>query len=83
MGIERQGITAFLMAGAGFSLLPELRAGLALGWGVASVYNQNVVSVLEGSFRDQEIVSELQVQSLFIPKATASVVYTPIESCTQ
>ncbi|MET0283604.1 MAG: outer membrane protein transport protein [Polyangiales bacterium] len=77
MGLKRDGVVAFLMLGAGWAPIPQLRLGASVGWGVASVYNKSVVSVLGGTFRDQEIMNELRANDYFIPRAVVSAAFTP------
>ncbi len=78
MGIERDAVTAFLMAGVGYAPSRELRFGASAGWGFASVYNKSVVSVLGGTFRDQEVLNEIRVTDWSLARANASVVYSPL-----
>jgi hypothetical protein len=77
MAIARRGASAFLMAGLGVGLSRWLRAGLSVGWGVASVESRSVVSAQGGSFRDQEVITSINANAWFIPKAVASVVVSP------
>ena len=54
-----------------------LRVGGSVGYGVASIYSKSVVSAMGGSFQDQEVITEINAHSWFIPKAVASVVLSP------
>lgn len=78
MGLKRDGILGFLMLGLGAAPSEKLRFGVSAGWGIASVYNKSVVSVLGGTFRDQEITNELRVTDWAIPRVVSSVVYSPV-----
>lgn len=79
MAIERDAITAYLMAGLGAAPIKQLRFGVSAGLGVASVYNKSVVSVLGGTFRDQEIVNQIRATDWAIPRVNASVVVSPFD----
>jgi hypothetical protein len=79
MGMKRDGVLAFLMLGLGAAPSKELRFGVSAGWGVANVYNKSVVSVLGGTFRDQEIVNELRVTDWAIPRVVSSIVFSPTD----
>jgi hypothetical protein len=79
MGIERRGVNAFLMAGLGVSLTDWLRVGGSLGYGVASVYSKSVVSAMGGSFKDQEVITEIRAHSWFVPKAVLSLTLAPVQ----
>jgi long-subunit fatty acid transport protein len=80
LGLERRALTAYLMVGLGAQPIPQLRLGLSGGIGFAQVYAKSVVSVLGGTFRDQEVVNELSVTDWAVPRGNASVVVTPIPS---
>jgi long-subunit fatty acid transport protein len=75
MGLAREGLTAYLMLGIGARIGERLRVGLSIGNGIASVYNKSTVSVLGGTFRDQEVLSEVNARSYFLPRAVASIGY--------
>lgn len=79
MAIERQGVNAFLMAGLGASLTDWLRVGGSFGYGVASVYSKSVVSAMGGSFKDQEVITEIRAHSWFVPKAVLSLTLAPVQ----
>jgi long-subunit fatty acid transport protein len=79
MGLERRVIAAYMMAGIGAQVIPELRFGLSAGLGYYSIYNKSVVSVLGGTFRDQEIINELDTRDWAVPRLTGSIVVTPID----
>lgn len=78
--IDRNVIAAFLMAGIGYQIMPELRVGVSFGAGFADVNFKNVSSVLGSTFLDQEVVSNVHVKDWFVPRATFSIVGSPIES---
>lgn len=79
MGIERDAVTAYLMVGLGAAPIKQLRFGVSAGWGVASVYNKSAVSVLGGTFRDQEVINEIRATDWAIPRLNASVVVSPFD----
>jgi hypothetical protein len=79
MGIERDAVTAFVMAGLGYTPIRALRFGASAGWGFASVYNKSVVSVLGGTFRDQEVLNEIRATDWALARANASVVLSPFD----
>jgi hypothetical protein len=78
LALERDGAIAFAMLGLAAAPLPTLRFGVSVGWGFGNVYNKSVVSVLGGTFTDQEVINELRVRDRVIPKMTGSVVITPL-----
>lgn len=77
MAIEREGVIAHLMLGLGWQPVKQIRIGASGGVGFGSVKFTSVASVLGGTFRDQEIVQELNVSDWMIPRATASLVVNP------
>jgi long-subunit fatty acid transport protein len=80
MGIEREGVIASLMLGLGYQPHKMIRFGASFGAGFASVRNKNMVSSTGGTFRDQEIINEIFVRDSFIPRATAGLVFAPLNS---
>lgn len=80
MGLKRDGVVAFLMMGLAAAPNKMLRFGVSAGWGVGSVYNKSVVSVLGGTFRDQEVVNELRVTDWAIPRLVSSIVFSPLDT---
>jgi hypothetical protein len=80
MGIERRGVIAHLMLGIGWQPVKQFRMGVSAGPGFAEVYNKSVVSAIGGTFSDPEVINELTVRDLFVPRATASVVVSPFDS---
>jgi len=76
--LQRAQLGGFLQAGAGVQLAKQLRVGLAAGLGFATVRNVNVGSVQGGTFRDQELLTDIHVSDWPIPRATASVVVEPL-----
>lgn len=79
MGLERSVIAAYVMAGLGAQVIPELRIGLSAGIGYYSIYNKSVVSVAGGTFRDQEVINELDTRDWAVPRLNASVVVSPLK----
>ncbi|MDD9941995.1 MAG: hypothetical protein OXU20_13200 [Myxococcales bacterium] len=77
--LERSAIAAYLMAGAGVELLPQLRIGASAGVGFANIHNRSVASVMGGSFRDQEILIDLNVTDWLVPRALVSAVAAPVD----
>jgi len=77
LGLERSAITAYVMAGLGWQPIKQLRVGASAGIGFGSVYNKSVVSVVGGTFTDQEILNELTVTDYAIPRANLGVVVSP------
>ncbi|MDB4985752.1 MAG: hypothetical protein JWN04_930 [Myxococcaceae bacterium] len=71
---------AFLMVGAGYAPTRYLRLGVSVGSGIINVAYKNVTSLVGGSFTDQELTSNVQVTDAFVPRATASVAATPMDS---
>ncbi len=80
MMLERNVIAAFLMAGIGYQIMPELRVGLSMGAGFASIHYKSVASLLGRTFVDQEVVTDVHVKDWFIPRMTLSVVGSPISA---
>ncbi len=76
--ITRDVLAAFLMAGVGYQIMPELRVGLSAGFGVADIRFKNVASVQGSSFLDQEVLTKVHVKDWFVPRATFSIVGSPI-----
>jgi len=80
MLVDRKSMAAWLMAGVGAAPVRWLRFGLSAGLGFASISNTSVNSVAGGSFRDQEVLSQVSVIDWAIPRAVGSVVYAPLDS---
>jgi len=78
--LQRDVLAAFLMAGIGYQIMPELRVGASLGAGFASVKFKNVASLTGATFVDQEVLTNVNVHDNFIPRFTFSVVGSPITS---
>ncbi|MFT3923414.1 MAG: hypothetical protein QM778_12840 [Myxococcales bacterium] len=78
--LERNVLAAFLMAGVGYQIMPELRVGVSLGAGFADVNFKNVSSVQGSTFLDPEVLAQVHVKDWFVPRATFSVVGSPIDS---
>jgi long-subunit fatty acid transport protein len=78
--IDKTVLAAFLMAGVGYSPIPQLRFGLSVGAGFIDVAFKNVSSVTGGDLRDIEVLSDLKVTDTFVPRTTLSVAATPIDS---
>lgn len=77
MLLKRQVIGGFLQAGIGAQPIEQLRIGVSLGLGFASVHNVNMASVQGGTFSDQEILNDISVRDWIIPRMTSSIVVTP------
>ena len=71
---------AYLMIGAGYAPTKYLRFGVSVGSGFVNIAYKNVTSLFGGRFDDQEIVSDVRVTDAFVPRATASVGATPLDS---
>lgn len=80
MLIDKSVNAAFLMLGAGYQPMKQLRFGLSIGTGIVNVGFKNVTSLLGGSFEDQEIISDIHVTDAFVPRTTLSVASTPLDS---
>jgi len=78
--LKRQQLGGFLQVGAGVRLSPMVRVGASLGWGFATLHNRSIASAIGGTFRDQEVLNDVNVSDWFIPRAMASVVVTPLPS---
>lgn len=76
--LERAQLGGFLQAGAGVQLTEQIRVGLALGLGFATIHNVNVGSVQGGTFRDQELLTDIHASDWAIPRGTLSVVAEPV-----
>jgi hypothetical protein len=68
------------MAGIGYQIMPELRIGLSVGAGFADINFKNVASVQGDTFLDQEVLTNVHVKDWFVPRATFSIVGSPIDS---
>jgi hypothetical protein len=77
LGIERNGVVAYLMAGIAYQPVKYIRFGASAGIGFAYIYNKNMISTIGGTFNDPETVNELTVKDYSIPRATASAVVAP------
>lgn len=77
--LERDVLGGFIQAGAGYQFVKQFRIGLSLGAGFASIHNVNVGSIAGGTFRDQELLTDIHVSDSFIPRATVSFVAAPID----
>ena len=77
--LERNALAAYVMAGAGVELLPQLRLGASAGVGFANIHNRSVASAMGGSFQDQEILIDLNVTDWLVPRALISAVATPVD----
>ncbi len=80
MLIDRNVTTAFLMAGVGYSPIPQLRLGLSVGGGFVDVKFKNVSSLIGGTLQDAEVLSDVKVLDAFVPRTTLSVAATPLDS---
>lgn len=80
MLVSRKAMAAWLMAGLGYQPWKVWRLGLSLGAGFAKIQNTSVSSAAGGSFRDQEVLTEVSVADWFVPRAVLSTVVTPLDS---
>jgi len=78
--LDRNVLAAFLMAGIGYQIMPELRVGVSFGAGFADVNFKNVSSVQGSTFLDPEVLANVHVKDWFVPRATFSIVGSPIQS---
>lgn len=78
MLIDQESAAAWLAVGAGYQPIPELRVGLGLAAGFAYWRTTSVASVLGGTFRDPEYLSEVTGTDWFVPRGILSVVATPL-----
>jgi long-subunit fatty acid transport protein len=78
--LERTVLGGFLQAGAGVQLSRKFRVGASVGLGFANIHNVNVASVQGGTFRDQEVLTDLKATDWLIPRAAVSVVVAPVDS---
>lgn len=78
MLIERNVLAAFLMAGVGYQIIPELRIGLSAGAGFAKVQYKSVSSLSGQTFVDQEVLTNVHVTDWFVPRMTLSAVGSPL-----
>lgn len=76
--VDKNVLAAFLMVGAGWAPIDQLRVGVSVGAGAVTVDYTNVTSLLAGTFIDQEFTSRVQVADAFVPRATVSVAATPL-----
>ncbi len=70
---RQAGIIAFPTIGAGFEVIPNLRLGLAFGWGFAKVKQSAATVALNsgGQTPDNDVRANLQVRDYFIPRISA------------
>jgi long-subunit fatty acid transport protein len=80
MLLEQSAVAAWLSAGAGFQVTPELRIGLSVALGMVEFRASNVSSLLGGTFRDQETLSEVRATDWAVPRVALSFVASPISS---
>jgi hypothetical protein len=78
--LERDVLGGFLQAGAGVQLARQFRLGLSIGAGFANIHNVNVASVQGGTFRDQEVLTDVRATDWFVPRGTVSMVYAPADA---
>lgn len=76
--LERDVFAAYLMAGIGWQIIPQLRVGASIGIGMTSIQFKNVASLTGGTFLDQELLADVHVSDWAFPRAVLSVVGTPI-----
>lgn len=78
--LERAVLGGFLQAGAGVQLAQTFRVGASVGLGFANIHNVNVASVQGGTFRDQEVLTDVKATDWLIPRAALSLVFAPVDS---
>jgi hypothetical protein len=78
--LERNVLGGFLQAGAGVQLIKQFRIGASVGAGFANIHNVNVASVQGGTFRDQEVLTDIKATDWFVPRATLTAVFAPIDA---
>src|ERR1700712_1286440 len=76
--LKRAQLGGFLTVGAGVRLSSLVRVGASVSWGFATLQNRSIASVQGGTFQDQELLNDLRVADLFVPRALVSVVVTPL-----
>jgi long-chain fatty acid transport protein len=80
MLLEQSAFAAWLAAGAGFQVTKQLRVGLSVALGMVEFKASNVSSLLGGTFRDQETLSEVHATDWAVPRVAASVVGSPSDA---
>jgi long-subunit fatty acid transport protein len=80
MLLEQSAVAAWLSAGAGFQVTPQLRIGLSVALGMVQFSASNVSSLVGGTFRDQETLSEVRATDWAVPRVALSAVFSPIHS---
>lgn len=78
--LERSVLGGFLQAGAGVQLVKQFRVGASVGLGFANIHNVNVASVQGGTFRDQEVLTDVKATDWLVPRAALSMVFAPADS---
>jgi long-subunit fatty acid transport protein len=78
--IDKTVLAAFVMAGVGYSPIPQLRFGLSVGGGLIDVKFKNVSSLSAPGLTDNEVLSDLSVRDSYVPRTTLAVSGSPIES---
>jgi long-subunit fatty acid transport protein len=78
--VDKTVLAAFLMAGVGYSPIPQLRFGLSVGAGFVDVAFRNVSSIQGGTLQDPEVLSDVKVTDTFVPRTTLSVAATPLDA---
>jgi long-chain fatty acid transport protein len=77
--LDREILAGFLSVGLGYAPSKMVRVGASLAAGFADVSYRNVASLGPG-FLDQEVVNDVRVQDLFIPRATVGATISPGEA---
>jgi hypothetical protein len=70
-------VGGWLTAGLGWEPVRQFRLGASFGYGLAYINNTSMVSVLGGSFADQEVVNRVSAIDWFVPRAIVSAVVAP------
>jgi long-subunit fatty acid transport protein len=78
--LERQVLGGFLQAGAGVQIVRQFRVGASVGLGFANIHNLNIASVQGGTFRDQEILTDIKATDWLVPRAALSMVFAPVDA---
>lgn len=78
--LSRSALAGWLMAGVGYQPMKQLRVGASFGAGFFTIVNKNISSVTAGFQSDPELINEIHAKDLFVPRATLSLVYAPIDA---
>jgi hypothetical protein len=70
-------VLVFPTVGVGWRVLPDLRIGVSAGWGIAHVKSALATVALASGAQnaDNDILANLQVKDLFVPRITAGAIW--------